>query len=320
MNDLDNANMMEIPSIQALDDKVSLKELLYVIWQGKWILISSTIIFAIASIIFAIKQPDIYKADALLAPSYSSSSGGLANMASQLGGLAALAGVNIGGSEKSQTELAVQVIKSRQFVESFITQHDLLVPLMAVNNWDMKDDRLIIDSDVYSEGTGEWLREAKGLRGRKPTLQEAYEVFVKEVFNIEQDKDSGLYSISVNYYSPFIAKDWVTWLIKDINRNMRERTISDTKKNLQYLHAQLDKTSLATMQGTFYKLIEEQTKSLMLAEVQEEFVFKIVDPAVTPEVKSKPKRALICIIGTFLGASFGLAIILLNFAFRRHFN
>lgn len=48
------------------------------------------------------------------------------------------------------------------------------------------------------------------------------------------------------------------------------------------------------MQNTFYKLIEEQTKSLMLAEVQEEFVFKVVDPSVVPEVKYEPKRYLIC--------------------------
>jgi len=314
-----NDEMMKLPPIPTIDDKVSLKELSCVIWRGKWIVIFMTFTFAITSTIFAMSQPDMYRADSLLSPADSSGSSGLANISGQLGGLAALAGVNIGGSEKSQAELAVQVIKSRQFVESFITQHDLIVPLMAVKNWDIKSDTLIIDSDIYSETTDEWFREPKGLRGKKPTLQEAYEVFIKEVFDIEKDKDSGLYSVSINYYSPFVAKKWVTWLIEDINNNMRERVISDTKNNLLYLHSQLEKTSVAAMQGTFYKLIEEQTKSLMLAEVQEEFVFKVIDPAVVPEVKFKPKRALICIIGTFLGVSLGLAMVLLNFVFRRHF-
>ncbi|MBE4517228.1 LPS O-antigen length regulator, partial [Vibrio parahaemolyticus] len=81
-------------------------------------------------------------------------------------------------------------------------------------------------------------------------------------------------------YSPYIAKQWVNWLVQDINQDMRERTIAETTKNLNYLNIQLKKTAVTDMQSTFYKLIEEQTKSLMLAEVQEEFVFKVVDPAV----------------------------------------
>ncbi|TOH86698.1 GNVR domain-containing protein, partial [Vibrio parahaemolyticus] len=58
----------------------------------------------------------------------------------------------------------------------------------------------------------------------------------------------------------------------------------------------------------------EQTKSLMLAEAQEEFVFKVVDPAVVPELKSKPKRSLIVIVGTFMGFMLGLALVLIRYA------
>ncbi|MCV5928187.1 hypothetical protein OFO11_40450, partial [Escherichia coli] len=79
--------------------------------------------------------------------------------------------------------------------------------------------------------------------------------------------------IAIKHYSPYVAKSWVNWLIEDINKVMRERAISETSQNLFYLNEQLDKTSIADMQNTFYKLIEEQTKSLMLAEAQDEFVF-----------------------------------------------
>ena len=88
-------------------------------------------------------------------------------------------------------------------------------------------------------------------------------------------------------------------------------------QNLAYLNTQLQKTAVADMQSTFYKLIEEQTKSLMLAEVQEEFIFKVVDPAVVPEQKDSPKRALICVLGTLLGGMMGVAIVLVRFAFRK---
>ncbi|WP_256931973.1 Wzz/FepE/Etk N-terminal domain-containing protein, partial [Vibrio parahaemolyticus] len=63
-------------------------------WKGKWIIVVATFIFAIGSVLYSLSLPDIYKSDALLAPAESSNGGGLSKMASQLGGLAALAGVN----------------------------------------------------------------------------------------------------------------------------------------------------------------------------------------------------------------------------------
>ncbi|MCV5648410.1 hypothetical protein OFN55_37365, partial [Escherichia coli] len=71
------------------------------------------------------------------------------------------------------------MMKSRQFVESFINKHDLLVPLMAAKGWDLANNTLILDEELYNSATGEWLREPDGLRGATPTAQEAFEVFSK---------------------------------------------------------------------------------------------------------------------------------------------
>ena len=45
----------------------------------------------------------------------------------------------------------------------------------------------------------------------------------------------------------------------------------------------------------------------MLAEVRPEYVFKTIDPAVVPEEKSKPSRALICALGYPLGECWALS-------------
>ncbi|WP_319437891.1 Wzz/FepE/Etk N-terminal domain-containing protein [Vibrio cholerae] len=299
------------------DDEIDLRELFIALWKGKWIIIATTFIFAVGAVLYALSQPNIYKADALLAPAESSGSGGLAKMAGQLGGLATLAGVNLGSGESSQTELAAQVMKSRQFIQHFIEKYELLVPLMAGKEWDLSSNQLIINNELYDEQTRTWLREPQGLRGAKPTAQEAHEMFIKNILTVSSDKTSGLYTVSVSHYSPYIAQQWATWLVAEINQVMRERTIAETTQNLDYLQEQLQKTSVADMQATFYKLIEEQTKSLMLAQVQDEFVFKVVDPAVVPELKDKPKRALICVLGTLLGGMLGVAIVLVRFAFRK---
>ncbi|EGR1119506.1 TPA: Wzz/FepE/Etk N-terminal domain-containing protein [Vibrio parahaemolyticus] len=304
------------PQPQSTDDEIDLRELFKALWKGKWIIIATTFLFAVGSVLYALRLPNIYKADTLLAPAENSNSGSLSKMAGQLGGLAALAGVNLGGVETSQTELAVQVMQSRQFISNFINKHNLLVPLMASQDWDLRENKLILNSDVYNANEDTWLRKANGLRGHKPSDQEAFEVFIQNVFSVDLDKESGLYTVAVKYYSPYIAQEWVNWLVEDINQVMRERAIAEASQNLTYLNAQLQKTSIADMQSTFYKLIEEQTKTLMLAEVQEEFIFKVVDPAVVPEIKDSPRRGLICFIGTLFGGLLGVAFTLIGVFIR----
>ncbi|HCE2308380.1 TPA: LPS O-antigen length regulator [Vibrio parahaemolyticus] len=310
-----NPNYLPYPP-QSTDDEIDLRELFNALWKGKWIIIVTTFVFAVGSVLYALSLPNIYKSDALLAPTESSSGGGLTQMAGQLGGLAALAGVNLGSSESTQADLAVQIMKSRQFVNLFIKRHNLLVPLMAVKDWDLQSNKLILDAKIYDSNTEEWLRQASGLRHSKPSAQEAFEVFSKEVFNITKDKDSGLYTIAVKHYSPYIAQQWVSWLVEDINSVMRERTIKEASQNLKYLTKQLEKTPVADMQSAFYKLIEEQTKSLMLAEVQDEFTFKVIDPALAPELRFSPNRTMICLLGLFLGSIFGIVITLFLFFFK----
>ncbi|EKO3743049.1 LPS O-antigen length regulator [Vibrio metschnikovii] len=294
------------------DDEIDLRELFIALWKGKWIIIATTFIFAVGAVLYALSQPNTYKADALLSPTESSGGG----MPGQLGGLAALAGVNIGGGQASQAVLAAQVMQSRQFLEYFIDKHNLWVPLMATQEWDADNNQLVINQEIYDSQTQTWLREPKGLRGAEPTAQEAIRVF-KGMFSVNSSRDTGLYTISITHLSPYIAQQWVSLLVDEINQVMRQRTIAEATRNLAYLQEQLQRTSIAAMQATFYSLIEEQTKSLMLAEAQDEFVFKLIDPAVVPELKDGPKRALICVLGTLLGGMLGVAIVLVRFAFRR---
>ena len=48
-------------------------------------------------------------------------------------------------------------------------------------------------------------------------------------------------------------------------------------------------------------LIQDQVQVLMLAEAADDYVFKPLVSPIAPEKKSKPSRALICILGTFIG-------------------
>ena len=53
----------------------------------------------------------------------------------------------------------------------------------------------------------------------------------------------------------------------------------------------------------------------MVAQMGEDFVFKVIDPAVVPEEKAAPKRALMVILGAFLGAAVSVMAVLVVGAF-----
>jgi len=74
------------------------------------------------------------------------------------------------------------------------------------------------------------------------------------------------------------------------------------------------------LRNVFFSLIEEQTKTVMLAKVTDEYLLKTLDPAVAPEMKSRPKRSLMVVLATLLGGVLGAVIQLIwpfNVVFRQ---
>lgn len=295
------------------DDEIDLAELWRAIWSGKLLIIVISGLFAILSIFYALNQPNIYKATTLLAPtSEQGGASGLAKMAGQFGGLASLAGINLGGGGTDKTGLALEVLMSRIFLEKFINEHEILAPLMAAKNWDVTSNTLIIDEEIYNAENKKWIREVAAPRKPKPSPWESYKAF-KKIFSVATDKESGMITMSIEHYSPMIAKQWLLWLVDDINTTMREQDKAEAQRSIDYLSNKLKETQLADMQTVFYQLIEEQIKTIMLAEVSQEYIFKTIDPANAPEEKAKPKRALIVILGTILGGMLSVVIVLIRY-------
>ncbi len=294
---------------QVADDEIDLRELFSAIWQGKWVIIGTTFVFAVLAVFYALSLPNIYKSEALLAPVNAEAS---MRLPGQLGGLAALAGVNLGSGAGDKTALAIEVLKSREFIGNFIEKYDLFVPVMAATGWNAGSDTLKIDADLYNAETNQWIRRTKPPFQPKPSLQETYTKFMKS-FSVSQDKSSGMVKLSIQHYSPTLAKQWVDILIHEINEDMRKRELTEAQRSIAYLNEQIAQTNLADARSMLFSLIEEQTKTLMLANVRSEYVFKTVDPAVVAERKAKPARALICILGVMLGGMLSVLFVLIRY-------
>jgi LPS O-antigen subunit length determinant protein (WzzB/FepE family) len=310
------SNATDHQLLDQYDDEIDLRELFGVLWAGKIKIIAITAVFAIASIIYALSVPNQYKATALLAPAQSSG-GGLSGALDQLGGLASLAGVSIGGGESSEGKIAQEIMKSWSYIEGFIAENNIAVEVFAAEGWSKRSNELQIDADLYNAETKTWSVENAntGVVG-PPSSWELFESF-SERLAVSEDKKSGLVSVSIEYYSPQVAKQWVDLYVESINRFMQQRQVTEVSRNIEYLQEQIGKTSIAEMQEVFYSIIEEQTKNKMLAEASPDYAFVAVGPSMVPEEKSQPKRALICILGTLLGGMLSVLLVLVTHYARK---
>jgi uncharacterized protein involved in exopolysaccharide biosynthesis len=296
---------------------IDLQEFLRILGASKWLIAGIVTTGTVVAVIIALLLPNIYRADTLLAPNDEQTGGGLSALAEQYGGLAALAGVDLMDGADEKTTLGLAVLKSRKFISDFVERHDILVPLIAARGWDRESGELIIDPDEYDEQAEEWIRKVRFPKKVVPSMQEAYEKFTEDVLTIGENSRTGYVTITVEHYSPYVAQQWIEWLVEDLNDTIMQKDVSEAKQAIEYLNEQIKATSLAELRSVFSRLIEEQTKTIMLAEVTDEYLFKTVDPPVAPEEKTRPKRALIVLLGAFLSGVLAVLVVVTLHSRRR---
>ncbi len=293
-------------------EEVNLIELLKVIWDGKYIISSITLAASVIAIIYSLSLSDIYRSQASLAPvgmEGENSSG----LASQLGGLAGLAGVSIGDNTGSKITIGLEVMQSRRFFNLIATKHDIVKPLMASKDWDRVNNKVVYDEDIYDPKLNKWVREPSPPKGSEPSLQEAHLKF-SSIFAVIPDKKTGIINLSIEHHSPYIAKQWLDLIIFEINNLSRLDDMKQAEKSIDYLKDEIKVTNLNEIKEGISELIQSQVEKIMLAKVTPEYLFKIIDPPYVAEIKQGPSRVLIGILGFLLGFILGVLSVII-----RHF-
>ena len=270
----------------------SFEDIVRILYSKKWLILGFPFVLSAMFAFVLIDMPNRYKSNATLVSAAASNS----KVSGQLGSLAALAGVNLGGlAGNDKTDYAIEVIVSREFIESFIKKRDLLIPLMATERVDLQTGELILNPEIYDEKNKKWIREVTFPYTPEPSMQEAHKAFLAS-FSISKDKVKNTVYISFEHYSPEFSKNVTNWIVEDINEHIRQSDIRDAQNSIKFLNKEADVATVAEIRNVVYALLEEQLKTLMVANVRHEYVFKFIDRAVSPQEKSGPQRAIILIM------------------------
>lgn len=261
-------------------------------WERKWVIVSSVLLcVALAGAFAAIKTPK-FRSEVLLSEADSGkSAGALGSMGSQFGSLAELAGVNLSRGGSLQESIAT--LKSNSILYEYIETNSLR-KVLFYKRWDEENKRWKL-----------------GPRDREPSLWDAARAFRKSVLTVSEDTKTHLVNLVIEWKDPVQATEWANGLVKMTNQRLRERAIATSTRNLTYLTEQLDKTSTVDLRQAISRLIEAETKTIMLARGNDEYALKIIDPAVKPDEKYSPQVGLVLISGAVLGALLGMVLTLI---------
>lgn len=296
--------------IDSFDDTIDLRELFLILWNKKFFISCLTFVFAVISVIYSLSLPNEYTSTALLAPTSEESS--LQSQGGQLSGLASLAGIGLGSETGTKSQEAIERIQSFGFFSKYFLPNIKLENLMAVKEWKPDENIIVYNKDLFDIKTKKWVRNVRFPLKVIPSDQEAFKEEYKKILMINVGKDTGFISISITHKSPIIAKKWLDLIILNINESMRTLDKENAQNSIDFLNEKTSLTNIKSINDVISDLLESQMQVLMLANSQQDYVLKIIDPPIVTEMKSGPGRALICILITFFGGVLSSTIVFIQ--------
>lgn len=262
-------------------------ELFRVTLRYWWVVVGCVLLGSTAGYAYGALKKPVFRAETLLAPASDDSSplggGELGRFASQFGGLASIMG--IGGGGGTSKEIAIATLNSRQLLEPFVREQNL---------------KGILFAHRYDPATKSY---RGGLFSGPPGIDDVLLVFRRDVFEVSEDRRTGLIRVRVDWGDPKQAADWVNDLVARANAETRAEAISDAKRSLEFLQRELAGTNTLSVRDSISRLTETQLNRIMVANVREQYAFRVIDPAVAPGPSSqiRPRRGPAFIAGFAAG-------------------
>ena len=242
------------------------------------------------AVVFALKSPEVYSASTLLAPAQEDETGAT-SLLNKFGGLVAIAGVK----DKSSSFMSrvTGTLSSRPFLESFIKEYNLL-PQIFEKEWD--------------QNKGVWIPRDDG-----SIVDIAEAVFLlKSNIDWEEDKKTLLYKVTVKQSKPELAANICNNLVTFLNKKFQDISIEHATKRETFIKQELTKTTIGDIRSVLFSMLQAEKQKVMLANINNNAAFEVIEPAVAPLVRDKPRRKMIVVFGGVCGVFLGFFVVLLG--------
>jgi uncharacterized protein involved in exopolysaccharide biosynthesis len=243
-------------------DEINLLDYLRVLWKNKiWIALIVAIVVAATAVASLLMTP-VYEARAVISPATAKPSEptGISAIALQFG---------VASPASSNMSEIANLLKSNILREKVLVKYNLFPVLFSGKpaKWKSEEEKM-------------WT----GIR------------FLEAAIKVNPVQKDNIIQITADFKDPKVARDLVNFALIELIEYMSSEAKRVAETNKKYLESQLDKTADPFIKTKLYTLIAQQIETSMMAEVKENFAFKIVDPPRVPDRKIKPKRTQMVIV------------------------
>ena len=274
---------------------------------SKWKSLSLVIIIAVViSLTYGFLKPNIYRASIVIAPIENQNTVSRF-MPSNLSGFASFAGINASESEVSKSIMLEATLRSRSFFQNIFENPYFAPRLFAYKTYNSKSKEIVIDSSIFNTDSAEWLE--------KPNVEIYHENFLDDL-TFNHNLRTGIITISYDHVSPYFAAEFLQHAILVADSKLRAEKLITTESNISFLNKQLNMYENVETKEAISLLIQSEIEQKMLAEINENYSFKVIDEIYVPESKTYPSRALILIVGTFLITFIYIIFMTINFIYN----
>lgn len=266
-------------------DEIDLREIFLVIWKRKFWIAGFVFIVCAITVFAVLRMDNIYESKAILRPSQNDASQ-MSSMVSNLGGLASLAGINLGSSGSVSPYNAMNtILKDPDFIYVFV-RNNKFEPYIFEDYGNMSL------TDEYKENPKFFISKTFG-----------------ESFSFTEDTKTGLITLSFQNKDREFAKKAVDNLLISISSKYKMIEMKNLQERIDNYKSEIDKTTDITLKNKLAEVVAGLIQNKVLAQAQGYYGFDVIVKSGVPDEldKVKPKRALICIAMAFV--SFFIAIL-----------
>ena len=242
-----------MPEKEEYRSEINLLDYINILARHKNLIIITVAITVVATAIISFLSPRIYEAKAVIMPvAQSQEPSGMSAVALQFG---------ITTNQTSNTSELFSLLQSNILMERVIIKNNLIPVFFGEEAKGKKENELIWDGIRYLKNS---------------------------IYKVRDNKRDGIIELSVEFKDPEMSASILTGILAELTDYMSSeaKRVADTNKN--YLESLIDKNSDPLIKQKIYALIARQIEVSMMAEVKENFAFKILDPPKIPDRKMRP--------------------------------
>ena len=259
-----------------MNDEIDLKEYLKFIKSKIYRILLFSFIICLTGSLYKGYVGNFYVSTSLIIPQKDTNSSDFID--SNLGNLASFAGLNI-PSETDKSDVALEILKSKKFIDNFLIKRGILKDIFALNSWNKESNTLVYDLELLDKDS------IRLIDSFKISNEKAHDEWLDNIFNFQRDSKTGFIRLNITHRSPHRAEEILDWLITDLNNEMRDIDVNEAELSLNFLYNGVSEITNIRIKEIYYRLIESYTEKKMLAFSRQDYVFKVIDP---PAVSEKP--------------------------------